>query len=71
MKETAIAIRRNAKRLRRGKCTSDPKLIAELIRKHAPAAKRVAFETGPLSVWFRHALTGEGLPTIRIVAPHA
>ena len=47
MKETAISIRRNGKRIWRGKCASDPKLIAELIRKHAPAAKRVVFETGP------------------------
>jgi transposase len=71
MKETAISIRRNGKRIWRGKCASDPKLIAALIRKHAPAAKRVVFETGPLSVWFYHALTAEGLPTICIDARHA
>jgi transposase len=71
MKETAISIRRNGKRIWRGKCASDPKLIAELIRKHAPAAKRVVFETGPLSIWFYHALTAEGLPTICIDARHA
>src|ERR1700712_3999482 len=71
MKETAISIRRNGKRIWRGKCASDPKLIAELIRKHAPAAKRVVFETGPLSIWFYHALTAEGLPAICIDARHA
>src|SRR6195952_5196981 len=71
MKETAISIRRNGKRIWRGKCASDPKLIAELIRKHAPAPKRVVFETGPLSVWFFHALTAEGLPAICIDARHA
>jgi transposase len=71
MKETAISIRRNGKRIWRGKCASDPKLIAELIRKHAPAVKRVVFETGPLSIWFYHALTAEGLPTICIDARHA
>lgn len=71
MKETAISIRRGGKRIWRGKCASDPKLIAELIRKHAPVAKRVVFETGPLSVWFYHALTAEGLPTICIDARHA
>jgi transposase len=71
MKETAISIRRNGKRIWRGKCASDPKLIAELIRKHAPTAKRIVFETGPLSVWFYHALKAEGLPTICIDARHA
>ena len=29
------------------------------------------FETGPLSVWFYHALPGEGLPAICIDARHA
>src|ERR1700737_3378910 len=71
MKETAISIRRDGRRIWRGKCASDPKLIAELIRKHVPVAKRVVFETGPLSVWFYHALTAEGLPTICIDARHA
>jgi transposase len=31
----------------------------------------VVFETGPLSVWFYHALTAEGLPGICIDARHA
>nr|WP_292015866.1 transposase [Mesorhizobium sp.] len=42
------AIRREGKRVWRGKCASDPKIIAELIRKRVPAAKRVVFETGTL-----------------------
>ena len=71
MKETAVSIRREGKRIWRGKCASDPKLIAELIRKRAPSAKRVVFETGPLSVWFYHALRAEGLPAICIDARHA
>ncbi len=40
----------SGKRIWRGKCASDPKMIAELVRKRAPSAKRVVFETGPLSV---------------------
>lgn len=44
-------------------CRSDPQ--------RAPNAKRVVFETGPLSVWFYHALTAEGLPAICIDARHA
>jgi hypothetical protein len=68
MKETAVSIRRGGQRVWRGKCPSDPKLIADLIRKRAPSVKRVVFETGPLSVWFYHALCAEGLPAICIDA---
>ena len=44
-----------------GQVPSDPQLLASVIRKRAPHAQRVVFETGPLSVWFYHALTAEGL----------
>src|ERR1035438_10009699 len=71
MKETAVSIRRGGKRIWRGKCASDPKIIAELIRKRAPAVKRVVFETGPLLVWFYHSLRAEELPAICIDARHA
>lgn len=71
MKETAVSIRREGKRVWRGKCASDPRGIAELIRGRAPRAKRVVFETGPLSVWFYHALRAEGVPAICIDARHA
>jgi transposase len=71
LKETAISVRRDGKRIWRGKCPSDPNLIAEVLRKRAPAAERVVFETGPLSVWFYHALSAEGLPAICIDARHA
>ena len=71
LKETAISIRRESVRIWRGKCASDPAVIAELIRKRAPSVQRVVFETGPTSVWFYHALTAEGLPAICIDARHA
>ena len=71
MKETAVSIRQDGKRIWRGKCSSDPKLLAALIRKRAPNVTRIVFETGPLSVWFYHALTAEGLPAICIDARHA
>jgi transposase len=71
LKETAISVRRDGKRIWRGRCPSDPNLIAEVLRKRAPAAERVVFETGPLSVWFYHALNAEGLPAICIDARHA
>jgi transposase len=71
LKETALSVRRDGQRIWRGKCPSDPALIAEVVRKRAPAAERVVFETGPLSVWFYHALQAEGLPAICIDARHA
>src|SRR5215210_6933357 len=43
MKETAVSIRRDGKRVWRGKCASDPKLVAEVIRRRAPGAARVVF----------------------------
>lgn len=71
MKDTAVSIRRGGQRVWRGKCASDPQVIAQLLRKHAPSAARVVFETGPLSVWFYHALQAEGFPAICIDARHA
>src|SRR5258708_15436444 len=71
LKDTSISVRQDGKRIWRGKCPSDPKVLAAVIRKRAPEVKRVVFETGPLSVWFFHALKGEGLPAICIDARHA
>ena len=71
LKDTAVSVRRDGKRVWRGKCPSDPKALAALIRKHAPAGERVVFETGPLSMWFYHELSAEGLPAICIDARHA
>ena len=71
LKETAISIRQNGARVWRGKCPSDPVAIAVILRDRAPNAKRVVFETGPLSIWFFHALTAEGVPAICIDARHA
>jgi transposase len=68
MKETAVSIRRAGERIWRGKCASDPSIVAELIRKRAPSVKRVVFET---SVWFYHSLRTEGLPAICIDARQA
>ncbi len=71
LKETAVAIREGGKRIWRGKCPSDPRLLADVIRKRAPHAVRVVFETGPLSTWFHHALVAEGIPAVCIEARHA
>jgi len=71
MKDTFIAVREGGKRTWRGKCPSEPAKIAQTIRQRAPHAQRVVFETGPLSVWFYHALIEEGLPAICVDARHA
>jgi transposase len=71
LKDTAISIRRGGKRIWRGKCKSDPDSIVTLLQKHAPDARRVIFETGPLSIWFYHALTDAGVPAICVDARHA
>lgn len=71
LKETAVFIRRDGKRIWRGKCASDPQLLARLIRKHAQEAERVMFETGPFSAWFFHALTAKGLPATCIETRYA
>lgn len=39
LKETAISVRRAGKRTWRGKCASDPKLLADMSHKHAPRAE--------------------------------
>lgn len=71
LKETFIAVREDGQRIWRSKCKSDPEIIMQTIKKHAPRAQRVVFETGPLSVWFYHALTAKGVPAICIDARHA
>lgn len=71
MKETAVSIRRDGQHIWRGKRVSDQTVIAQLVCKRAPFVKRVVFETGPLSVWFYHALCSEGLPAICVDARHA
>lgn len=71
MKDTAVSIRQDGKRVWREKCPSDPEVLAEIIRKRAPEVKRVVFETSPLSVWYFHALIAAGLPAVCIDARHA
>jgi len=56
LKDTAICVRRDGERVWRGKCASDPAVIAGVLRKHAPEVQRIVVDTGPLSIWFFHAL---------------
>jgi transposase len=71
LKTLSSQFARRGRRIWRGICPSDLKLVAEVIRKHAPEATRVVFETGPLSIWYYHELTAAGLPAICIDARQA
>ena len=71
LKDTAISIRQDGTRIWRGKCASVRALLADTISRHAPQVKRVVFATGPLSTWFYHALSDEGVPAICIEARHS
>lgn len=52
LKDTSVAIREDGKRIWRGKGSSDPHILAQMIRKHAPNAKRVVFETAQIIAYF-------------------
>lgn len=55
----------------RGKARSDPGALTELLRKRAPHAERIGFETGAMSSWLWHELKRVGLPVVCIDARHA
>lgn len=71
LKDTFVSVREDGRRIWRGKCPSDPRLLSDVIRKRAPEATRIVFETGPLSIWYYHELTAAGLPAICIDARQA
>ena len=54
----------------RGTVASDPQAIDSIIRQQAPEVRRVGMETGPLAVWFYHALRNRGVPVDCIHARH-
>jgi len=71
-KETAICVIDSAgSRLWEGTCRSTPDVIAEVLKKRAPAATRVGMETGPLAVWHWHALRQLGVPLVCLHARQA
>jgi transposase len=54
-----------------GKAESDPGALAELLRKRAPHAERIGFETGAMASWLWHELRRVDLPVVCIDARHA
>lgn len=55
----------------RGKCRTDPGILAAVIGQHAPGAVRVGLETGLLSNFLTRALRARGVPAVCIDARHA
>lgn len=71
-KETAVCVVDGAgKVLFEGRAKSDPGALDELLRKKAPHAEKVGFETGAMSSWLWHELKRVGLPVVCIDARHA
>jgi|SRR6516162_793781 transposase len=54
-----------------GKAKSDPGVLTALLRKRAPPAERISFETGAMASWLWHELRRVELPVVCIDARHA
>ncbi len=61
----------DGKRVWRGKCTTDPTILAQTICAQAGPDARVGVETGPLTPWLVHALRVLSIDMICIEARHA
>jgi transposase len=71
-KETAVCVvDQDGKVLFEGKVPSNPGALAAVIRKRAPAAERIGFETGAMASWLWHELKQVRLPVVCIDARHA
>jgi transposase len=54
-----------------GKAKSEPGALTELLRKRAPNAERIGFETGAMASWLSHELRRVDLPVVCVDARHA
>ena len=71
-KQTALCVvDQDGKVLFESKIPSDPGVLARVIRKRAPEAERIGFETGCMSSWLWHELKRIGLPVVCVDARHA
>ncbi len=61
----------DGKQVFEGRAKSNPAALAEMLRKTAPFAERIGFETGAMSSWLWHALKQIDLPVVCIDARHA
>ena len=58
-------------RVWRGKCATDPAVVAEVVRARASGLARLGIETGPLTPWLVHELQGRGLDVVCLDARQA
>jgi transposase len=71
-RETAVCVvSETGQLIFEGKAKSDPGDLTNLLRKHAPLAERIGFETGAMSSWLWHELRRVELPVVCIDARHA
>jgi transposase len=71
-RETAVCVvSETGQLIFEGKAKSDPGALTNLLRKHAPLAERIGFETGAMASWLWHELRRVGLPVVCIDARHA
>src|ERR1700727_2728625 len=71
-RETAVCVvSETGQLIFEGKAKSDPGALTNLLRKHAPRAERIGFETGAMASWLWHELRRVELPVVCIDARHA
>ena len=71
-RETAVCgVSETGQLIFEGKAKSDPGALSNLLRKHAPLAERIGFETGAMASWLWHELRRVELPVVCIDARHA
>jgi transposase len=71
-RETAVCVvSETGQLIFEGKARSDPGALTNLLRKYAPLAERIGFETGAMASWLWHELRRVELPVVCIDARHA
>jgi transposase len=71
-KETSVCVVNEVGQvLFEGTAKSDPGALTALLRKRAPHAQRIGFETGAMASWLWHELRRVDLPVVCIDARHA
>ena len=71
-KETSVCVVDDRGRvIYEGKAKSEPGALTALLRKRAPKAERIGFETGAMASWLWHELRRVDLPVVCVDARHA
>ena len=71
-KETSVCVVNDVGlKLYEGKAKSEPGALTELLRKRAPNAERIGFETGAMASWLWHELRRVDLSVVCVDARHA